>query len=235
MVKVSNINANNILLIQPVGWTFLAGGVYFSLPLLKGYLENNGLNVSVIDTNIDISHFYKFNITSDSVNKSTHTSLSLNSLNKVYYKAENVMQKIAKPFDATWDAQSGFNFNNCNLQSSKSINEFSALLSPFDDFYRSTVLSKIERENPAIIGISITVPSQLLTAFRIIRLIRKEGYGGKILIGGNIVTRLGIDIIKKWVFDLIDGAVLFQGEKALLQYQQALKSNSDINEVKNLI
>lgn len=234
MGKVSKYPFANILLVQPPGWSFLPGGIYFSLPLLKGFLENSGFNVSVLDLNIKFSFLNNFAISADDVNK-VGASLNLEIYRNLYYKSEDKMAEIISPYNAVWDIQSGFNFTGCNLKSSESIKEFSSLKSPFDELYSDILLKKIEDGDIPIVGFSITVPSQLLTSFIAIRCLRNAGYSGKIIVGGNMITRLGDDFIKEWIFELIDAAVIFQGEKCIAEYVTAVKNNSSLSSIPNLI
>lgn len=234
MAKESSGSFANTLLIQPPGWTYLPGGIYFSLPLLKGFLETSGLSVSVLDLNIEFSHRNKFSISESDVNK-VGASFNLETYSELYYKSEDKMTEIVSPYNAVWDIQSGFNFKGCNLKSSESIKEFSILKSPFDEMYSDTLLKKIQEGNIPIVGFSITVPSQLLTSFIAIRFLRNAGFAGKIIVGGNMITRLGDDFIKEWVFELIDAAVLFQGEKSFVEYIAALKDSNPLSSIPNLI
>ncbi|MBK8245299.1 MAG: hypothetical protein IPK88_17875 [Saprospiraceae bacterium] len=234
VAKESKCSFTSTLLIQPPGWTYLPGGIYFSLPLLKGFLENSGLNVSVLDLNIEFSHRNRFSITAAEVNK-VGASFNLETYSELYYRSEDRITEIVSPYNAIWDIQSGFNFTGCNLKSSESIREFSFLKSPFDEMYLDTLLKKIQAEDIPIIGFSIIVPSQLLTSLIAIRVLRNAGYLGKIIVGGNMITRLGDDFIKKWIFELIDAAVLFQGEKCIAEYVAAHESNSSLSSIPNLI
>lgn len=234
MVKEFDNSSTNVLLVQPVGWTYLAGGVYFSLPLLKGYLEEHGLNVFVLDLNIEFSHLQNYAISHHEVNK-VGATCNLDLYNQVYYRSEDIINHLAYEYDGVWDMQSGFNYKDCNLKSSQSIKEFSSLKSPFDEMYSDVLLKEINDNNISVVGFSITVPSQLLTTFNAIRYLREVGYTGKIIVGGNVVTRIGENFANEWVFELIDGAVFFQGEKSICEYVAALKNNTSLHSVPNLV
>lgn len=228
------MRANPIYLLFPPGWIYTTGGPNFALPLLKGYLDAQGIGTYLMDLNIGLSNYFKLRVSGRKIAEVCENP-SLENLNKPYYFSQDQMSEIAKPYDAIWDIQLGFNYEGCSFSSSENIKEFSKLNSPFDSFYESELLTSIERLDPSVIGISVCVPSQLLPTFQIIRFLRNNGYSGKIILGGNLITRLGDSLIKDWVFELIDGAVLFQGEIALTSLYFALQKGERLDNIPNLI
>lgn len=234
MEKVSDVSFSNILLIQPPGWTFLSGGVYFALPLLKGYLMSCGLNVSILDLNIEFSHCHKFAISEIDVNN-VGASFNLDDYNGLYFNSQDRLSEIVAPYKAFWDIQAGFNYVGCNLKSSESIREFSQFKSPFDKMLVDSLLSNIKSNDIQFVGFSVTVPSQLLTSLIAIRFLRNAGYIGKIIVGGNMITRLGDNFIKEWIFELIDAAVIFQGERCFKEYIFSINNNLPLSKIPNLI
>ncbi|HAB51142.1 MAG TPA: hypothetical protein DCE80_03035 [Ignavibacteriales bacterium] len=223
-----------ILLLFPPGWIYTTGGPNLALPLLKGFLEVKGIETYLIDLNIGLSNYFNLKISDDEIANACEIP-SLENLNKPYYISQEQMSGIAKPFNAIWDIQLGFHYEGCSFSSSDDIKRFSELSSPFDNFYEEKLLASVEKLNPSIIGISGCAPAQLLSTFQIIRLLRRKGYSGKIILGGNLITRLEKSFIKDWVFELIDGAVLFQGEVTLTSIYFALQEGRELDSVPNLI
>ena len=124
VAKGSESVSNSIFLLFPPGWTYTTGGTNFAVPLLKGYLEGKGIETHSIDLNILLSDYYGFKVSDYAVVNACETS-SLESLNQPYYTAQEQISEIARPYDAIWDIQAGFNYTNCYASSSEDIREYS--------------------------------------------------------------------------------------------------------------
>lgn len=222
-----------IVLIQPPGWTLHPGGPHIALPLLKGFLQEKGIETKAYDLNIGAVDYYQISISEEDVIAACHNATA-RAMNKVYFNAEDRLQEIAAKYDGTWFAHEGYRRNGCNLSSPDDIREFSRLESPFTRYFLHSVIPKILKQDPILIGISITVPTQILQVFEFVRLLRKEGYIGFIALGGNIVTRLYEDMALDWVFDLVDGLIHLQGERTLLDIYNCLQGKKSLELVPNL-
>jgi hypothetical protein len=233
LIKAYKINMSDIVLIQPPGWTLHPGGPHIALPLLKGFFQNKGISTKVYDLNVDVTNHYQVFISEDDVIAACKT-LDPKEMNKVYFGAEDRLQKIAAQYDGTWFPHEGYRRNHCNLMSPQDIFDFSQLDSPFTNYFKNTLIPDILKQDPCLIGISITVPTQMLQVFELVRLLRKAGYSGFIALGGNIVTRLYKDLALPSVFDLVDGLVHLQGERTLFDIYSNLKNNKDLSLVPNL-
>lgn len=228
------VSNNSILLVCPPGWSLNPGGPHLSLPLLKGFLEAHYINTELRDLNIEVSNYYNLRITESSVLKSCQT-LSLDNLNTDYLLTQDKMNLIAAKFNGCWDIISGFNFNDCDLSSSESIRQYSQEVSPFREYYNGHFIPYVLKNTPVMIGISITVPAQLLSAFEISRLLRNAGYNGYIFFGGNIITRLADELRLAWIFDIVNGLIIYQGEQTLKEIYQAIKCNDNFGKIPNMI
>lgn len=226
--------AEEVILVNPPGWILNAGGTYIALPLLKSALENQGVKTKVIDANLDSASFHELNISKIDL-EGLGDNFSLNSLNKPYYREQNKMQQISVAFNAEWDIQLGYIPAGYNFKSSESVREFSSYKSIYSAYFLEKLIPQIQKNVPAMIGVAVTVPQQLLPAFELCRLLRNAGYDGKILMGGNMITRIGKNFNLPWVFELIDALVLFQGEKTIPAYYKCVKGNLPLNNVPNLV
>ncbi len=222
-----------IALVIPPGWTLHPGGPHVALPLLKGFLQNQGIETKLYDLNIGSTLYHNVLISEQDVSKACD-HFTATSMNEVYFKAEDQLQSIAKKYDGTWFAHEGYRRNGCNLSAPSDIRKFSCDVSPFTEYYKNKAIPDILRHNPKIIGISITVPTQTLQVFELVRLLREYGYKDIIVLGGNIVTRLYNDMALEWVFDLVDGIINLQGEKSLLQIYRSFENHGDLRGVPNL-
>lgn len=106
----------------------------------------------------------------------------------------------------------------------------------FRGFLQMAVLPQIRAEKPEVVGISLTSSHQVVAAFTLAALIKEEGLNTHVTMGGKMITgwrdRLP-DVAPLW--ELIDSAVVFEGEVALLQLVRAIEQGGDLSVVPNLI
>ena len=106
----------------------------------------------------------------------------------------------------------------------------------FLDIFRRGIISDIVRERPDIVGISIPTMGQMLAAMTLAHLIKQTGLGCHVSLGGPHVTMLREQIPQTpALFDLIDSAIVFDGETPLLRLAEALDGNHNLAQVPNLI
>ncbi len=104
------------------------------------------------------------------------------------------------------------------------------------EIYRRGVLADIEREKPDLVGISIPSMSQMTPGLTIAALIKERGLPCHVTVGGPHVTMLRERLAKTpAIFQLIDSAVVFDGEVPLLRLCQALEGDGDLSAVPNLV
>ena len=227
-------NKDSVLLIFPSGWSLNYGASHIGLPLIKSYLNNAGINCEIRDLNLESASHYNISITNDEL-LPFKSNFNVDNAYEVYFSVSDKLDQIAKRYNGKWKIKSGFVFNGCDLSSSIDIEEFSKIASPFTDFYRKNLIPEIAEKQYPIIGISVTVPSQLLSAFEIFRLLRGSGYNGLLILGGNTITRLGNALYLDWIFDIVDCVVLNQGEETLKLIVQSIKNENSFENIPNLI
>ena len=106
----------------------------------------------------------------------------------------------------------------------------------YRDVYRMLIRPVMERERPAMVGISVVQQKQLIATFTFCKMIKEEFPATHITLGGNIITRIrdtlpGIEGLWEW----FDTAVVYEGESAYLQLTEAVKSGGDFSALPNLI
>lgn len=227
------MSKNGILLISPPGWALNIGSPYLAFPLLKGYLASKNIPSKILDLNIEAAQYHHTNIGSEEV-LDVCRDISLDALNQVWFGAQAKMDRVAGKFNGKWAAQDGFCFEDCDLGSSEDIREFSTLKSPFTEYYKARVLPAISSGGYEAIGFSCVIPSQLLSAFELARLIRESGYDGVLVLGGNTPTRLQKEILLDWVFDIFDVVSFYSGELALEQLWLNLRDRSGWAKIPNI-
>jgi anaerobic magnesium-protoporphyrin IX monomethyl ester cyclase len=103
------------------------------------------------------------------------------------------------------------------------------------EIYRRGVLADIEREKPDLVGISIPSMAQMTPGMTIAALIKDRGLPCHVTVGGPHITMLRERLAQApQLFELIDSAVVFDGEVPLLRLCEAL-AGGDLSGVPNLI
>jgi len=109
-------------------------------------------------------------------------------------------------------------------------------INPFYEIFRRGILKDLQRDQPDLIGISIPTSSQLLAGLTLAAMVRDAGLKCHIVVGGPHVTMMRERLVEvPRIFDLIDSAVLFEGEIPLLRLLEALQAGGDLSGVPNLV
>src|SRR5262249_35547981 len=104
------------------------------------------------------------------------------------------------------------------------------------EIYRRGVLADIEREQPDLVGISIPSMAQMTPGMTIAALIKDRGLPCHVTVGGPHITMLRERLAQApELFQLIDSAVVFDGEVPLLRLCQTLAEGGDLSGVPNLV
>ena len=106
----------------------------------------------------------------------------------------------------------------------------------FLDIFQRGILPDIVREKPDIVGISIPTMGQMMAGMTLAHLVRQSGLKCHITVGGPHISMLREQIPQApLLFDVIDSAVIYDGETPLLRLAEALDGKGDIGQVPNLI
>jgi len=98
------------------------------------------------------------------------------------------------------------------------------------------IIQEIAREQPDVVGISIPSMPQLLPGMTLAYLIKAAGLPCHVTVGGPHISMLREQLPKTpALFSLIDSAVAFDGEEALLQLTTAVAAGRELAAVPNLI
>ena len=104
------------------------------------------------------------------------------------------------------------------------------------DVYRMLIRPVMERERPAMVGISVVQQKQLIATFTFCKMIKEEFPATHITLGGNIITRIRDTLPEiEGLWQWFDSAVVYEGESAYLQLTEAVKSGGDFAKLPNLI
>ncbi len=106
----------------------------------------------------------------------------------------------------------------------------------FIDFYKRGILKDIIAEKPDVVGIAIPSMPQMLAGMTIAHLIKDAGLDCHITVGGPHISMLREELPKvPRIFELIDSAVVFDGEVPLLELVKAIEAGEDFSKVPNLV
>jgi hypothetical protein len=106
----------------------------------------------------------------------------------------------------------------------------------FIEIFKRGIVADIVRERPDILGISIPTEGQMLAAMTLAYLIKQTGIQCHITVGGPHISMLREQLVHApALFDVIDSAIIFDGEIPLLKLAEALENQSALGDVPNLI
>ena len=106
----------------------------------------------------------------------------------------------------------------------------------FLDIYRRLLLPDIVREKPDVVGISIPSMAQMLPGLTAAYLVKEAGLDCHVTVGGPHVSMLRAQFPDApALFELIDSAIVFDGEVPLLQLARAVANGESLAGIPNLI
>ena len=106
----------------------------------------------------------------------------------------------------------------------------------YRDVFRMLIRPVMERERPAMVGISVVQQKQLIATFTFCKMIKEEFPGTHITLGGNIITRIRDTLpAMEGLWEWFDTAVVYEGESAYLKLTEAVESGGELSELPNLI
>jgi anaerobic magnesium-protoporphyrin IX monomethyl ester cyclase len=109
-------------------------------------------------------------------------------------------------------------------------------LNMFRNLLQVSVLPQIRREQPDLVGISMTSADQVIAGFTLASLIKEADLPAHVVLGGKMVTCWRDQLPRaQTLWDLFDSAVVYEGEVALLRLIEALDRRTDLSTVPNLM
>lgn len=238
-----------VLLCIPPNYCFTYNFPPLGTPTLAGYLKQRGIEVVQADYNMAYLDYWKKKILTNPelqrIPASESTVITRELLNNVFkqklnkgYYYSSFLSTESTGIVYHDNTNSSFSFVERMLSSEylfryiedKKENTF---LQFFND---ESILSKIERQNINLVGVSIIAPSQVLGAFTLGYLIKKNLPHIHVTIGGQWATLYREELKKmaQWM-RLFDSIIFFEGETPLYNLAINLYKNKDLSDVPNLI
>ena len=159
-----------------------------------------------------------------------------------YVQAKKVLNRTIEIISAScFPTQVSFN-NVVSNYSDEHLDEIMLAVSdsnenPFLNFYLDRLAAWMGPTPPSIVGLSITGTSQIIPGLTLARLIKHLYPGTHLVLGGSIVTRWE-DVLERDMRlheSFFHSAVLYEGEKPLLELVEAVRGNRSMESVANLI
>lgn len=223
------------ILFFPPGWSLNVGNPHIALPLLSASLSQRGYEVDSLDLNLGVSQYYCVDIHSD-ILKDVQCNLAVESMNQVYFGAEDRLNSIASKFIGDWNVQLGFSFKELSFYSPTDVQQAMTRNSPFTEYYKEVIIPKIQTNNYTIVGFSIASIYQLIPSLHLCWMLRRSGYQGYIVFGGNTISRLKDEIQNEsWLFDYVNAFIYFQGEIPFLSFIECTSKGADLSKVPHCI
>jgi radical SAM superfamily enzyme YgiQ (UPF0313 family) len=106
----------------------------------------------------------------------------------------------------------------------------------FRTLFQTWVVPQIRREQPDVVGISLTSADQVSAGFTLAALIKEAGLKTHVVLGGKMITCWRDQLPRaEALWEYVDSAITWDGEVALLRLVQALDSGADLAGVPNLM
>ncbi len=107
----------------------------------------------------------------------------------------------------------------------------------YRDVCRQLVLPAVHKEQPEVVGVSIGTQMQLLAGLTICKMIKEAFPNVHVTVGGNVITRLQEELPKheRFFTSILDSAIMYEGEHALLWLLEALAGERAWTTVPNLM
>ena len=218
-------------------------------PMLTGYLKEKGIDVIQKDYNMDyLNYFIKKIFNKNGLIKvptSTASQIFRCLMDKIFkIKLEkNYYYSSLLPRDHI--KLDHINETNASFQFAERLLSSEHLFRYIEDerentflqfFWEEKILASLEEQKIKIVGISITAPNQVVGAFTLGYLIKKNLPHVHVTIGGQWVTLYREALKKKLEWNrFFDTMIIFEGETPLYGLITALSENDDLSKVPNLI
>lgn len=106
----------------------------------------------------------------------------------------------------------------------------------FLEIFERGIIQDIKREQPDVVGISLPSMPQMLAGMTLAYLIKEARLDCHVTVGGPHVSMLREELVRTpAVFELIDSAVVFDGEEPLLRLIEAVNQGDALASVPNLV
>lgn len=213
-----------VLLLFPPNWSACVSGPHLALPLIAGGLKKNDILVETWDLTEEFYRLYGCQPNNKEINLACDFN-DIAKLNDLYFNWEDSISILANKQKHHFGLLSGFTggiFNTYDIyELIKVFNDETV----FTTYYESVLKPKIENYEPTIIGISISSFQQIFSTVELALRIKHWLPNCKIVLGGNILTRLVNTRSFLQLKNLVDKIIIYQGEFSMMDYCMKVLEN----------
>ena len=213
---------------------------YLSLPCLSAFLKKAGYKPMVKDVNLEA--FY--HLIPGSGGKVGRGEVDLHSLReardalmdptvaeKKKKRARSTLMKVYLTYYKGFEAGTSCDSLEDTLEVAKEGRD-----DPFESYYEGHLMPWILGVNPALVGISIAYPTQLMHGFRIAFLIKKANPRIHLCMGGPTITKLMDHLTdREELLNAVDSIVLHHGEVSLARLIEAIGDGDSLESIPNVV
>jgi len=185
-----------------------------NLPLLKGYLAQQGYRVKVVDANIRFFHYFLGENPRLQIEECLKNPLRILGF---YSELEKKLWEKSQHYEGLRVGMRslGMKYDRIYFDSVISaLDDGSA--NPFIDFFMKELLGPFKKSGAKLAGIAITFQDQIIPAFTFAALVRKHLPEMKVVLGGQMVTRCYPSMVQDTRLSAYyDYLVLWDGEKGM--------------------
>jgi len=107
---------------------------------------------------------------------------------------------------------------------------------PYIEYFHDHVLPRLQREDPDLIGISVTFASQAIPALTLAKAIKEWKPEVHITVGGGLLAYVGDKLARREeLWSLIDSMVLLEGERPLAELVEVVAGQRELSDVANVL
>jgi Radical SAM superfamily len=203
---------------------------YLAAPLIKGFIEKNDPDIKITCADLNLAFFESAIKNYSHIVEGFRGAFQSPSLTEAVSDAvlwqnralEELEDHSRKHHGHAWSLR---NYRApCDRQSFSHCIEYSRNSTPYDRLY----LEFISRySQPDFFAVSLTVVDQILPTFRLLRLARENWPGVPIILGGNLINRIGRFMNHHELNEICDFIILREGEQPFLELLRRIRGNGN--------
>jgi hypothetical protein len=229
----AHVRNRSILLLQPPGWDICVSGPYSAGPYLQGYLKQAGFDCRWLDLNLLVGNAFASRISGGEA--AGADSAGGAARDRLYFGRQVKLEEAARAFPGSWTLREGYQPDAIDLASPESVRLHLDAPFPYEAQLRKALAAALDEQRPCFVGVTITLPQQILSALHIARIVKSHAPDTRVILGGNIPSRLSAEMQLGWLFDEIDILAVHQGEETLAALLAAGPAPGRWRQVPNII
>lgn len=159
-----------------------------NLPLLKGFLTDNGFSSMVLDTNIQFFHeFLGADVAQIGIAECDENPIALLDY---YNRLEADLHALSRKWPELLVGLRSLTMKHDRLSFDGTLSSIGdKAANPFIEFYEKVVTDSILPSLPKVVGIAVTFQDQIVPAFTLASIIKQRMPEAVVVLGGQIITR----------------------------------------------